>query len=499
MSVFSPLPLGQRIPPSLHGVSVSLPTMDAVIGYETKRADIVAQMPSGYPRFVKHPFLKQAAAHVLRARHLEGRAFWPTSSERAADALRGWLNVPEAETLSEQGLTGVAFPDKPETFARAKTFLQHTGMLASSREAEDYLVRVGVLSAPAEEPSFEGYAASRVKGALARAFRAAPDDVFLANSGMNAVYTAFRVADSVQRKRGRHVWIQLGWLYLDTIALLQKFTQDPASDYIYLSDVFDLAALRTLFRRRGSEIAGIITEVPTNPMLQTADIETIHYLCRANGSVFIVDPSVASPFNLDVLKHCDLAVDSLTKYAANEGDVIMGTVAVNPNSPYADEFRNQLPSQLEPVYSRDVARLATEIGNAEGVVAQINLSTPKVVEYLQGHPAVREVYWSHHASSRDNYLKLSRTPDSVGCMVSFTLRGPLAPFYDRLRLPKGPSFGMKTTLICPFIYLAHYDLVSSPEGRRVLDASGLTPELLRLSIGCEPVEEIIGALAEALS
>jgi cystathionine beta-lyase/cystathionine gamma-synthase len=58
---------------------------------------------------------------------------------------------------------------------------------------------------------------------------------------------------------------------------------------------------------------------------------------------------------------------------------------------------------------------------------------------------------------------------------------------------------MKTTLICPFIYLAHYDLVTSERGRAELAASGIHPELLRLSIGCEPAEEIIAALAEALA
>ena len=57
---------------------------------------------------------------------------------------------------------------------------------------------------------------------------------------------------------------------------------------------------------------------------------------------------------------------------------------------------------------------------------------------------------------------------------------------------------MKTTLICPFIYLAHYDLVTSENGRAFLAANGLSPELLRLSIGCEPAADIITALAEAL-
>jgi cystathionine gamma-synthase len=83
-------------------------------------------------------------------------------------------------------------------------------------------------------------------------------------------------------------------------------------------------------------------------------------------------------------------------------------------------------------------------------------------------------------------------------MISFTLRGKLDRFYDRLRLPKGPSFGMRTTLICPFMYLAHYDLVTTPAGRAELEANGLDPDLLRLCVGTEPAAEIIGALREAL-
>ena len=102
-------------------------------------------------------------------------------------------------------------------------------------------------------------------------------------------------------------------------------------------------------------------------------------------------------------------------------------------------------------------------------------------------------------STRANYLQLARTPESVGGMISFTLKGPLAKFYDAVRLPKGPSFGMKTTLISPFIYLAHYDLVTSEAGRAELAAHGLSPDLLRLSVGTEPVEDIIAALTEALA
>ena len=100
--------------------------------------------------------------------------------------------------------------------------------------------------------------------------------------------------------------------------------------------------------------------------------------------------------------------------------------------------------------------------------------------------------------TRDNYLKIARSPQHVGSMISFTVKGPLAPFYDQLTLPKGPSFGMKQTLICPFIYLAHYDLVTSPSGRDSLAQSGIDPNLLRLSVGTEPAAQIIAALDQAL-
>lgn len=503
MSVFNHLPLGQRIPASLHGVSASLPTMRDVIGYEEKNPEVTRHMTSGYPRFVVHPFSKRAGAHLLRTLGLDGQAIWLTSSIRAAEQLRAHLDTPAAVLLPvSAALTGVTFPEDAALSSRAKTFLQHTGMFLSSREAEDYLLRVGELAASdaQEEKSFEGYAPANVKGHVARFYQhAAVTDVFLATSGMNALTAAFRVASDLQRARGRTRWLQLGWLYLDTIAILQKFTDSPAEDYLFQSNVFDLDALKTLFAKEGNRLAGVITEVPTNPLIQTPDLAAIAALCRENGVILVVDPTIASPLNIDVLPHADVVANSLTKYTAGEGDVILGAVIVNPQSPHAVDFRARLPGALEPVYSRDVSRLACQIGEAPALIAQINRTTPAVIEFLSNHPKIKELYWSLHPASRENYLKIARTPESVGSMISFVVDMPVAAFYDRLRMAKGPSFGMRHSLICPFIYLAHYDLVTSDNGRIELANAGLNPELLRLSIGAEPVEEIIAVLAEALA
>jgi cystathionine gamma-synthase len=325
------------------------------------------------------------------------------------------------------------------------------------------------------------------------------DDIFLSNCGMSAIHAAFRAVNAVQAPRGRTVWLQLGWLYLDTIAILKKFTPSPA-DYVYVRDVADLDALRRIFAAHGTRIAGIVAEVPTNPLIQTPDLPAIAALCRQHGARLLVDPSMSSVFALDVLPHADVVICSLTKYTASEGDLTAGLAVVNPSGPDAAALRPTIAGSLEPLYPRDAARLAWQIGQTSAVLEKIHAATPQVVAFLENHPAVQAVHWALSPGSRENYRRLARTPGATGGMITFTLQelGALTRFYDRLRLPKGPSFGMKTTLICPFMYLAHYDLVTTPAGLAELAASRLDPDLLRLCIGTEPVEDIIATLREAL-
>ena len=495
MSSFAPLPLGQPIPALLHAVSCSLPTMRAVRGYEEKDPAITRHLTSGYPRFVVHPFARQLAAHFGSV----GRVLWLTSSARMARELIRHLGLPSgAAAFARDGLHGVSHPESAEVSAQAKLFLQHLGGFLSSREAEDHLVRLGLRAAVHPEETFAGDAAAEVRRCLRTAFAGAGErDLLLANSGANAIYAAFRAVSEIQAARGRTGWVQLGWLYLDTIAVLKKFTAGPA-DYVHLRDVFDRAALERIFAEQGPRLAGLITEIPTNPLIQTPDVAALSELCRRHGVALVLDPSVSSPFSVAVLPHADVVVASLTKYTASEGDVIAGAVAINPSRPDAAALRRAAADWLEPVYPRDLARLAAQIGHTGEVLARIQASVPRVAGFLAAHPKVKEVFWALQPSSRENYLRIARTPAATGGMISFTLRGALEPFFDRLRLAKGPSFGMKTTLICPFMYLAHYDLVTTPAGRAELGASGLDPELLRLCLGVEPVEDIIAALAEAL-
>ena len=516
-------PLGQRIPDRLHAVSCSLPTMRDVIGYEEKDPAVTAHLSSGYPRFVVHPLLRQVA-DTLREQDpaLARRELWLCAGPAVADALNRHLgHLGEVIALTPQ-LTALALPAgaDAELSRRARHYLQHTGAFGSSRAAEDWLVCCGKLPAAAPELEFAGSgradpgsdeadeeAAAHIRRTLAAAFghRLPADEVRLAPSGMAATYAAFQAVNALQAPRGRTRWVQLGWLYLDTIALLQKLTATPAEDYLHHADVFDLEGLARLLDAHAGRVAGVFAEVPTNPLIQTPALPALAALCRARGIALVVDPTIASPYNLDVLPHADLVVNSLTKYTASEGDVILGALTVNPGSPLASDLRPLVAeaTALAAVYPRDVARLAAQIDATPALIARINETTPRVVAFLQAHPRIAEVFWSGHASSAASYAALARGPGSVGSMITFTLRQdpafPLARFYDRLRLAKGPSFGLTASLICPFMFLAHYDLVTTPEGRAYLASHGLDPDLLRLSVGDESPEELIAALAEALA
>lgn len=501
MSVFEPIPLGRPIPNTPHAVSCSLPTMHAIRGYEEKDPAITSQLGSGYPRFVVHPYARQLTEYYHLQDDLAGRTLWLASSQNMAIELAEELAQENivATQHSWDGIHGVSHPDTLENNAHAKLYLQNVGGYLSSREAEDRLVQLGQLPTATAETIFNGDSLAEIRRHLQPLFKdTAAEDSLIANCGMNAIASSLRTLAKRQAKQGRTIWVQLGWLYIDTITLLQR-NATQAEEYVHIPDVFDLASIQQLLAENGSRVAGIFIEAPTNPLLQTPDLVAISQLAHDHGAMIIADPSISSPYSVDVLPYADVVVASLTKYTASEGDLTSGLIVVNPSLSDAPDIRQEIADQLEPIYPRDLARLAHEIGETRDVLAQIHRSVAKIVAWLEAHPAINHVYWAHHADSEENYSRIVRSPEMVGSMISFTLHGSLEKFYDRLRLPKGPSFGMKTTLVCPFIYLAHYKLVTSEEGRTELAASNIDPDLIRFSVGCEPTEDIIAALEEALA
>jgi cystathionine gamma-synthase len=542
-------PLGTTITPSPHAVSVSLPTMDDVRGYEEGDEKTLEKLKSGYPRFVVCPFAKQLSDLLAPT----SSTLWITSSKKSALLIVDKIQLDTCFWTSTCGrLFGVIHPSSSESTAKeVKLYMQNVGCFISSRHAEDELVRRGVLKSRftecCQEPNCTGEECHcdfvnddlglNVSGTCGGCINtkcdenyiiqelqkhAFPDaeekDIILANCGASAVNAAIlAVAKCAPKHRTR--WIQLGWLYVDSSSVLSRhFGEENVSLVV---DVLDLNALEEILSK--NDVAGVFSEIPTNPLLYSSNLHDLANLCKKYNTVLILDASVTSPLSVDILKYADVVVSSLTKYTCSDGDMLAGVAVVNSHHNQATELNGHIRELVEPLYVRDVRRLAQQVRRGPGFLKQVSETTKIVAQWLEKHPCIRKVFWAGaDGPSGTNYASIARDKGSVGGMLSFTLAfvdegckivtnenedekwrsklcSPMAfdKVFDSLEIAKGPSFGMRISLACPFIYLAHYNLATCIGGRVKLANCGVDPHLIRLSIGLEPAEFIINALEKA--
>ena len=195
-------------------------------------------------------------------------------------------------------------------------------------------------------------------------------------------------------------------------------------------------------------------------------------------------------------------VTSLTKYTGWSADLILGLSVLNSQSSFYDEISHYLPNYIEAPFEGDVQRFLSLQEEYPSVLQKMNENTIGLANYLDKHPRIQNVHWAYSNLSKKNYDVIVKGGEfsnkKPGGVLSFEVDLPLEKFYDRIELPKGPSFGVAFTLLCPFMFLAHYDLVKEKEGRNYLQKNGLNPNLLRLSLGIEPLDDICDAFDRAL-
>lgn len=488
-------PLGTPFPDSPHAVTSSLPTLADVRGYEEKDPRVLHSMRSGYPRFVVNTYVRKWIDLLLMREGLIGRSAALVLHEQAAQDLLNHVGGAAVVVSVDDGLQLVhCDAEDAELVDRIWKYIQHVGCGVSSRQAEDLLVRFEHLAEAHIEAIFAGDAAIEVERHLAQLYNCGTSDLWVCASGMSAFYAGFRAVQAVQRRRKRTHWVQLGWLYLDSGCILKAFLSDGETlEYCY--DVNETDQLIERLAALKKTLAGVVVECPTNPLVQVCDLKRVYAAVQANGGVLIVDPTVASVYNMNIMPYADVLVNSLTKYAAHEGDVMSGALALNAQSPHYQDLLAEVPEFHLPLYSRDLQRLAHEMQDAPKIVAQMNDNASHLAEYLRTHPAVGTVYY---ATASSHHGELAREAAGGGAMISIELVGSMERFYDTISVMKGPSFGTQFTLIAPFMYLAHYDLVTESKGRKFLRDVGIAPDLIRISVGAEPYEAIEATFAKAL-
>ena len=264
-----------------------------------------------------------------------------------------------------------------------------------------------------------------------------------------------------------------------------------------------------------------------NPKINVLDIEKVSEVAHRHGLPLIVDNTVASPYLVRPIEHgADIVIHSATKFLAGHGTVVAGAIVDGGKfewSKHVDKF----PGLTEPDPSYHGASYTTVLGDGIAYIikARVQLlrdmgaavspdnafallqgietlslrmerhcqNAQKVAEWLSNHPQVADVNYAGLPSSPWAGAAKKYAPHGVGAVLSFEIKGGVdagRALVDSVSLfSHVANIGDVRSLIIHPASTTHSQL--TPEQQLT---TGVTPGLVRLSVGLEHVDDIIADL-----
>lgn len=476
--------LGKAIPDSPHAVSVALPLWEHVVAYEENDPAVVDALQAGYPRFYFHP--RVTALFKLCDDRFSGTGEFCLAFPSSGSAARCVEYVQRkggvTGRVADLGLNGVhaaILPSRAREFVQE--FWQHAGEIISTRLA-DACLEGKELKGSAKQ------AHTLVRERVAHWLDEDPRNVFLFPSGMAGAYCIHRIL--LQRSGGAKT-IQFGFPYVD----LLKTQQEWGSGVHLLAHVRgdDEEEFSRLLNQEA--VSGVFCEIPGNPLLECAHAVRLSQACREAKTPLVLDDTIATSVNVNLRPYGDMVLTSLTKLFSGTGDVIAGAVTLNSESPLYNELRQAMEEEYDDaLWDEDAAVLEENSRDYEDRVKRINGIAEKVCDFLVGHNKVSRVFYPKFGET-ECFDIVRRPGRGYGSLFSLKVKGgqeEAGKFYDNLRVSKGPSLGTNFTLACPYMLLAHYRELEWAE------SCGVPGDLIRVSIGLEEADDLIGRFDEAL-
>ena len=277
-----------------------------------------------------------------------------------------------------------------------------------------------------------------------------------------------------------------------------NFIKNILPRYGVNSRMVNLASIGDLADQIGDRTRVIYFETPTNPGLDIIDIAAVCDAARARGVKVVVDNTFATPFFQRPLElGADVVVHSATKYISGHGDVIAG-IAVAKDEDYAGELKFGYMCEFGGVMSpftgwlllRGLKTLALRMREHEK-------NALAVARYLEQHPKVRKVYYPGLAGSPGHETAKAQM-SGFGGMVSFDIDG--TPTQSKQAVNSMRLFKLAVSLgDCESLVEHPFAMTHRGYTEDEVRAAGLSPSMIRLSIGLEHQEDLIADLEQALA
>ncbi|PWK88507.1 cystathionine gamma-synthase [Fulvimonas soli] len=306
-------------------------------------------------------------------------------------------------------------------------------------------------------------------------------------SGMAAVALALELVPAGATVLAAHDCYGGTWRLLDAWARKERFK-------VRFADLTDPAALAAGLAEKP---ALVWVETPSNPLLRITDIRHVAQAAHAAGALVVVDNTFLSPaLQQPLALGADVVVHSTTKYINGHSDVVGGAVVAR-DAALAERLKwwgncNGLTGA--PFDSYLTLRGLRTLGVR---LRQHQENAARIAELLDGHAAVRKVYYPGLAAHPQHALA-ARQQQGFGAMLSFELEGEvpqIEAFVDGLKyFSLAESLGGVESLVAHPASMTHAAM--APEARR---AAGIADALLRLSVGIEDGDDLVRDLAAALA
>ncbi|MEL0337217.1 MAG: PLP-dependent aspartate aminotransferase family protein [bacterium] len=317
-------------------------------------------------------------------------------------------------------------------------------------------------------------------------------DAIAFSSGMAATTALFQ-----DLNQGDHVIISRN-VYGGTY----RMTTQVLSNHGLQFDFVDTTDIQNIEKAIKKNTKWIFVETPTNPMLEITDIAAVSELCKKHNLLFAVDNTFMSPYGQRPIEQgADCVMHSSTKFIGGHSDVL-GGILVSKNKELSEKLHfiqksgGAIPSPFDAwLLLRSVKTMAMRVQKASD-------NAMVLAKYFDGHAKIVKTIYPGLDSHPENKIaqKQQYSPNGdivYGSMVSlvFQSKVDLDKFVKKINLfSLAESLGGVESLMSVPYFMTHADVP-----KEVKADMDLVPELLRLAVGIEHIDDLTADVDQALS